>query len=84
MRTAHNEKCMKYKKQIEELKLDLMELQEEKDKMISLTREEKSFIFTGLEMYWKQELNRDNQKASKAEQIDKVRAKIANTMKGKK
>lgn len=34
-KTPHNEKCRKYKQEIENLKLDLEELQEKYDKMIS-------------------------------------------------
>jgi hypothetical protein len=76
MGISHDEKCRKYKQQIENLKLDLEDLQEAHDKMIPLNHDEKRFIYTGLEMYWKSELKRENQKASQATRIDKLRGKF--------
>ena len=49
MSIPHNEKCVKYKKQIENLKLDLVDLQEECDSRIKLTYNEKTTtLFMGL------------------------------------
>ena len=76
MGISHDERCKKYKQQIESLKLDLIDLQDECDLKIRLNREEKLMIYTGLEMYWKQELKRENQKASQAKKIDILRQKI--------
>jgi len=76
MGISHDERCKKYKQQIENLKLDLIDLQDECDLKIRLNREEKLMIYTGLEMYWKQELKRENQKASQAKKIDILRQKI--------
>jgi hypothetical protein len=76
MGISHDERCKKYKQQIENLKLDLIDLQDECDLKIRLNREEKLMIYTGLEMYWKQEFKRENQKASQAKKIDILRQKI--------
>jgi len=84
MGTSHEEKCRKYKQQIENLKMDLEDLEEELEtanKKISLNRAEKLLIYTGLEMYWKQELNRETQKASQADKIDDLRYKITQSLK---
>ena len=76
----HSEKCRKYRQQVENLKMDLEELQEKYDKTVPLNHDEKLFIFTGLEMYWKQELNRENQRASQATRIDKLRGKFSKSL----
>jgi len=84
MGISHDEKCKKYKQQIENLKLDLMDKEEELEitnKKTSLNKAEKLLIYTGLEMYWKQELKRENQKASQAKKIDALRTKIAKGLK---
>jgi len=81
MGISHDEKCRKYKQQIENLKMDLEDLQEKYDATIPLNHDEKRFIYTGLEMYWKQELNRTNQKASQAKRIDLLRSKISKVYK---
>jgi hypothetical protein len=81
MGISHDEKCRKYKQQIENLKMDLEDLQEKYDACIPLNHDEKRFIYTGLEMYWKQELNRDNQKFSQAKRIDLLRGKISKNLK---
>jgi len=83
MRISHDEKCRKYKQQIENLKLDLIEKEEALEKAknnISLNKSEKLLIYTGLELYWKQEIKRENQQASQAKRIDSLRAKIANNL----
>jgi len=82
MKQSHQEKCRKYKQQIEDLKMDLEDLQEKYDNTITLNHDEKRFIYTGLEMYWKQELNRDNQKFSQANKIDLLRSKFSKNIKG--